>query len=686
MTQLQLFSTVLACGFLVACTVDDKQPSGNGPDYSGSGSDEGSGDGTGSGSDNNSGGADEEDEGIDVLPTYPTQHPRIYVEANRARLTAALAANTPEATRFRNVADRWVNGENIYEFRTWNGALMGALTGDPKYCARAVSVTDAQVAAEEAKIAAGAQPIVAQNSYLHVGDLIGDVMLTYDWCFDAASAAQKTRWLAYANATVWNLWNPTQAHWGATPMVWTGWAVNDAANNYFYSFLRATMITGLAAKGESAQADAWVTQFRDTKVLGQLVPVFDAQLRGGGSREGTAYGVSMRGLFHLYDMWQATTGEKLQAKTKHARQSMRAFMHEVLPTLDRFAPTGDQPRDMTAAFFDYQRQYLQELIAMYPTDSLAPRAKAMLDGSTLPQMARPELLVYDFLYPNADVAAQPMTGLGTNYYASGIGHIFARSSWDTSATWLNLIGGAYTQSHAHQDQGSIMLYKGGWLAYDAVINSDNGIIQETGSHSLVRISNASGPIKQMVGTTSQTVALHEGADWMHAAVDVTAAYKNNASIGKVQRELVYLKPDVVIVYDRVTSVAGTTQTWQLASPVQASLSGATATMAGTHSLAVQRLVPASATTAVTNLANVTGYRGGYRLDETVAGGDVRYLHVLSVDGAVTSATTANDSTVTVQLANGKSATVSFNRDAVGATLTYGGAPLSLSANVDTLVE
>jgi hypothetical protein len=683
MTQLRLVLVVLACGTFAGCVVDEKQPSTSGDDqgsdYSGSGSD-------GSGGDNNAGGADEQEEGLDVLPTYPTQHPRIYVGANKTRLVAALSANTPEATRFRAIADRWVNGESIYEFRTWNGALMGALTGDPKYCAKAVSVTDAQVAAEEAKIAAGTQPTVAFNSYLHAGDLIGDVMLTYDWCFDTATSAQKTRWLRYANQAVWNIWNPTQARWGTTPMVWSGWAVNDAANNYYYSFLRATMLTGLAAKGEDTQADGWITQFRDTKVLGQLVPLFDAELRGGGSREGTAYGVSMRGLFHLYDLWYATTGEKLQAKTKHARQSMRSFMHQTMPTLDYFVPTGDQPRDMTAAFFDYQRQYLQELIAMYPSDPIAPRAKALLDGSTLPTMARPELVVYDFLYPTTTVTAQPLAGLGTDYYASGIGHIYSRSSWDTDATWVNLIGGAYTQSHAHQDQGSLLIYKDGWLASDAVINSDNGIIQETGSHSLVRINNASGPIKQIVGTTSQTVALHAGADWLHAAVDVTAAYKNNASITKVQREMVYLKPNVVVVYDRVTTAAGTTQTWQLESPMAPAMSGAVATISGAHSLRVQRLVPASVTATVTNMANVSGYRGGYRLEEAVAGGDQRYLHVLSIDGSATSATATGDSTVTVQLAGGKTATVAFNRDSVGASLTYGGSAIALGPTVDVLPE
>jgi hypothetical protein len=559
------------------------------------------------------------------------------------------------------------------------------LTGDPKYCAKAISVVDANVTAEEQKIAAGTQPTVAGNSYLEVGTVIGDLALTYDWCFDAVTASQKTRWLAYANATVWNVWNPTQAKWGSVSRPWTGWSTNNPSDNYYYSFMRATMLLGLAAQGENTQATAWITQFRDTKFIGQLVPTFDAQLRGGGSREGTAYGVSHRTLFHLYDLWQATTGEKLQAKTKHARQSLRSGMHQVVPTLDRIAPTGDQPRDHTAAFFDYQRNYLQELIYLYPNDPMSGRAKTLLAGSNVPVMARPELLVYDFLYDN-DVAARPLSEMAQDYYASGIGQLYSRSGWDTAATWINLTGGAYTESHAHQDQGALMIFKGGWLSGDGVMESSNGIIQDTTSHSLVRIRSGSGDVKQNVNTTSSMVALHQGDGWIHAAVDTTAAYGGNAAVQKVQREIVFLKPNTIVVYDRVATPAGTSQVWQLASPTQPTISGATATIAGAHSLKVQRLVPATASTMATSLAGTSVYTGGYRLDETVAGGDVRYLHVLSLDGSTASATVSGDSTVTVNLAGGGSATVAFDRANVGATLTYGGATTTLGAGVDEIPE
>jgi hypothetical protein len=688
MRHQQTMCGVLAIGVaLTACSGSTESMDEDATNESGEGSASDDGD---QGSDysggNNGSGMDTDDDGALVEPTYPTAHPRIYINAHKVRLQAALAANTTAASRFRSTVDGYVNGQNIWGFQAWNAALLGPLTGDPKYCAKAVAAVDAQVASEEALIASGQKPFVAGNSYLEIGPIVGDLALTYDWCFDVVSPAQRTRWLTYANQAVWNVWNHTQARWGSTTFAWTGWSTDNPSDNYYYSFLRATMLLGLAAMGEDAQADTWVTQFRDTKVLGQLVPTFEAQLRGGGSREGTAYGASMRGLWHLYDVWHASTGEKLQARTKHARQSLRVAMHQIVPTLDRFVPTGDQPRDKTAAFFDYQRNYLQELIDMYPNDVNAGRAKSLLAASTLPQMMRPETRVWDFLYDNDGVTEEPLAEMPTDYHASGIGHVYARSSWsDKGATWINFIAGAYTESHAHQDQGSLMIFKDGWLAGDGVLGSTNGIIQDTTSHTLVRVTSGGATVKQKVNTESTLTALHQGDGWLHAASDTTAAY-SNAAVGKMQREIVFLKPNVVVVYDRVATAAGTVQTWQLPTLVAPSIAGTTATIVGTHSLNVQRLAPASGSSVATSLAGQAGYASGYRLDTNVAGGDVRYLHVLSLDGAVASATATGDSSVTINLTSGGTASVAFDRNDTGATLTLGGSTFTLAKGVDELAE
>jgi hypothetical protein len=627
--------------------------------------------------------------GENALPVYPTQHPRIYLTPNRARLSAALTAKTPAATRFKSLVDSWLAGSDIWGFSAWNGALLSQLTGNVAYCTKAVATVEAQVVAAEAKIAANQAPVVAADSYLEVGDKIGDLALVYDWCFPQVSSGQRARWLKYANQAVWNVWHHTTAKWGNATIPWTGWSTNDPSDNYYYSFLRATMLLGLAAKGEDPQADTWIAQFHDTKIMGQLVPTFNADLAGGGSREGTGYGVAMRRLFELYDMWQATTGENLAIRTGHTRQSLLAALHQLVPTRDRVAPTGDLSRDSTAAFFDYHRNYLQELIQQFPTDTLAKRAKTQLAGSSVPAMGSSFMRVYDFLYDNANVTAQPIDGLNTTYYAKGIGELYARSGWDTQASWVNLIAGPYTQSHAHQDQGSLMIYKGGWLAHDAVIHSRSGLTQATTAHSLVRIDSGGAPVRQIANTISKVTALHQGTGYTHVAADLTPAYGGNAAVQKSQRELVYLQPNVVIVFDRVQSTASTQQTWQLVSPVAPSISGATATITNAgHTLKVQKI--SGGTMSVTAMTSVdSDFLGGFRLDERLGGGDQRYLHVLSLDGSVSSTTSAGDSAhpgVTVHLANGRSATVTFNRDIAGATLVLDGVTKALGATVDTLAE
>jgi hypothetical protein len=475
------------------------------------------------------------------------------------------------------------------------------------------------------------------------------------------------------------------ATWGGKKMTWSGWAVDDPSDNYYYSFLRATMLLGLAEKGDDSHGDQWIAQFHDTKLLGELVPKFNSDLVGGGSREGTGYGVSMRGLFELYDFWGGSTTEDIATKTGHTRASMLAMMHQIVPTLDRLAPTGDQSRDSTASLFDYHRNYLQELVYLFPTDPMAPRAQALLAASSLPQMGQQFMFEYDFLYANANVTATQLDGMGTAYYAPGIGEIYARSGWDKHATWVNLIAGPYTESHAHQDQGAIMIYKDGWLGYDAVVDSHSGLRSEVEAHSTMRIVSGGTTVPQKNGS-SQLLALHKGTGYLHAASDITPVY-SGSGITKVQREIVYIEPDCVVVYDRVTSGASGQQVWQLASPAKPTINGAISTVtASGHTLSIQRVSPAGATGSTHDFTSDSDFSGGWRLDETLAGGDQRWLHVLWIDGAVGTVNPIDGNTVSLGLSGGHTAQIGFNANGVGGTLMLNGQTITLGAGVDQLPE
>ncbi|HEX3759378.1 MAG TPA: hypothetical protein VHW23_11760 [Kofleriaceae bacterium] len=637
--------------------------------------------------------------------SFSADHPRIYMKSHKDALVAALKAGTPEATRFKDMVDKWVGGGDVYNFFSWNAALLGQLTGDPKYCAAAIKDVDQQVNDATSQVTGGKLPDVAGDDYLDVGNMIGNLALVYDWCAGSLSADRRGAWLSYADQAVYNVWKPDAAAWGNLKAQWSGWAIDDPSDNYFYSFLRATMLLGLAAHGETPRAEGWLSQFRDTKLGKELVPVFTSQLAGGGSREGTGYGVSQRDVFELYDLWEGSTGERIADLTPHTRASMLSFMHQMVPTLDRIAPTGDQSRDSTAAFFDYHRSYLQDLISLYPADPVAPRAQALLAASSLPQMGQPFMFASDFIYANKNVTASTLDGLNTAYYAPGIGEVYARSGWDKHATWVNLIAGPYTQSHAHQDQGSLMLYKDGWLAYDAVVDSHSGLTQATTAHSVVRLINGGNIVEQQANydlskQDSKVLALHQDKTkgYVHVAADLTNAYGGQSAVQMVQREMVYIQPDTVVVYDRLSTKVGGQVVFQLVSPVSPpTATGTTHTFTTivnppkttvAHTLTLEDVItPPGTTPSIVDMSKEdSDFMGGFRLEETAAAAtNNRFLHVLTIDGAASNIASSGSDGVTMMI-GGQAATVSFNHDNVGATLTLGGQTITLAAGVDPLAE
>jgi hypothetical protein len=616
----------------------------------------------------------------------PSEHPRIYLnEENRARLAGALASGSEPAARFRAMVDDQLAGGDHYAFSAWFAALLGQLTGDGAYGEYAVAMVDDFVTSEESAVAAGDVPTVAFDSYLYVGDHIGDLALTYDWCFDLLTDAQKERWLAYANQAVWNVWHPEEAAWGGEPHPWSGWSINNPSNNYYYSFLRATMLLGLAAHGEHPDADGWITMFRETKLRDQLFPNFNADLEGGGSREGTGYGVSMRRLFELYDIWQASTGENVSVQTPHTLACLPNFLHLTVPTLDRIAPIGDHARDSTAALFDYHRGYVQILTWLFREDALAPYGQWFLGHSALPEMDQGFMAVYDFLYDMPDLSESPLSGLYPAYHAPGTGQVFIRSSWDADAAWINFIAGPYTESHAHHDQGSIMVYKNEWLAYDQNIHSHSGIRQEEELHNLVRVEQAGETIRMVTGAPQANLtALADDPLYSYAAADVTPIYDGDPSISRSEREIVFLKPDVLVVFDRVDAAAGSRRVWQLNSPVEPSLGGDVATIPGSAStLSVQCVLPEGAAASVLDWTADSDMNGGYRLDiaDETADGESRFLCVLSLDGGAETVSATHEAGqlgVMVELAAGGSALVRFDDDASGGMLViYDGTGVEL---------
>lgn len=523
-------------------------------------------------------------------PTYATGHPKIFVNhtATLSCLQQLLASSVTSATRFQTIVNdekaaagnatyTWKEPKN-YLFQSWQSALLYKVKGDASYGTFAVQRIDKFVSDEEALIAAGKVPYVARDSYLDIGQWVGDVALVYDWCYDLLTPTQRTRWVNYMNQAVYNVWNQANARWGGTwnGTAWTGgfasagsaWAVNDPFNNYYYSFLRATMLLGLATNGDDARSTTWINQFRTTKLANQLLPNFNSStLIGGGSLEGTGYGTAMKSLFQLYDWWERSTGERVATLTPHTLSSMAWMLHNITPRADYLAAVGDQARDSTVAMFDYHREYLLSLISLFPQERLSSVSKILLDGSPSENVMQNGFEVFlDYLYQPPTLPSASITDMSPTYWASGPGHLMMRSAWgDATAAFSQFTCGPYVQSHAHHEQGAFQIYRGSWLASSGNTFSSSGIHQNEEFHNLVRITAANGTTVRQVYNSPRCDlnALADNSTYAYAMADVTPVYNGNASVQKVEREYLFIKPSTFVVFDRVKSPAGTSRTWTL---------------------------------------------------------------------------------------------------------------------------
>lgn len=613
------------------------------------------------------------------LSLAPLGKPRILLAdaGTLARLRSQLASGAAGAVRFRTYVDDQLRQGGAYGFEAWHAALMGAVTGEARYCQWAVANTQASVLAEEQRIAAG-QPTEAEyDSYLYVGPLVGNVALVMDWCRSHTTAAQRSRWQAYGNQAVWNVWNPQRARWGSVVRPWSGWSVDNPVNNYYYSFLEATMLLGLASHGENVQAQAWLEVFRLDKLQAQLLPQFTRDLAGGGSREGTGYGTALMGLWRLYDWWEKSTGERVATLTPHTLASLPHFLHSVVPTLDRVAPTGDHARDSTAALFDYHRHYLQVLMRLFPQEPVAGMARSLLDASSVPRMQYGFMLFSDFLYDHADIPARPLSGLNTVHWGAGTGQLAMRSEWASGASYANLICGPYTESHAHRDQGSFVLYRGAWLAQDANLDSHSGIEQDEALHNLVRFETRGSAARQRDSLAPcEMKALADDPLFTYALADATPVYDSDSPVQLSQREFLFLKPDVFIVFDRAEANRdGVQRVFTLNLPAAPAVQGnALVLNRNGHSLQAQRLAPAGLAWATQAWPGLNAeVLGGVRAQASQGSGrSSHFLHVLGLDGAVSSATgTETEEAVSAEvlLRDGRRATVSFPRTGTGGSFT-----------------
>ncbi len=505
-----------------------------------------------------------------------------------------------------------------YGYSATDSVIMYNATSDVKYIDQAIRMMDAFVISENAKINAGTRPDIAFDSYLEVGFYMEQLALTYDFGYSRLSGGQRSSWAAYAEKVLFNLWNYEDAEWGGVAYPWTGWSVEDPGNNYFYSFLKATQLWALASQNLD-----WISFLQEEK-YSILVPFF-YELPGGGSREGTGYGTALGNLFDDYAYWKESTGEDLGAYTSHASNTIDYWIHATVPTFDFFASIGDQSRSAMTLMFDYQRKLVAEAVALNPTSDQAKRgtwwlARVKVEDGGGGFVTGRMRYNYNYKFDLLTQAASQLAPTTTMYDATGTGALFARSGWTSSASWMHTVAGPYDQSHAHQDQGSFSFYRNGWLTITSNVWSNNGIMQDVGTHNVIRFMSGGNAIEQDESTSSKTV--NDDGTVLQVDETLTPVYANSG--GKVtnwRRELTYDRSvHTLAVHDFCTIGGGVTPVWQLHTPAQPVAQGDGSYLAG--DLRITPTLPASPTVNVISMQGLPGsdFDEGYRLDITGGAG------------------------------------------------------------------
>jgi len=539
-----------------------------------------------------------------------------------------VTIGSPAYTRFKNWVDSAVNGSPGYAFAAGEAAMMYQLSNETKYCTLAVNMVERQVADAEAAIAAGRNPEIAGDSYLEVGPMIQDLSMTLVSCGGFVTAAQRTRWSAYAEQSVWNIWNYGSARWGSRSAPWTGWSVDNPGNNYHYSFLEATMYWALATNNAT-----WMGELRNRRI--PALQAYFARLPGGGSSEGTGYGTAQMRLFSLYHLWRDATGADIANSNPHATDTIYYWINATVPTMDRFAPIGDQARNSVPELYDYHRRLVLEARQTANSEA-AQRASTWWlsnimmknsSGVVVPgtQMNSGFNFRYDLL-PAGTVATPPANLV---YHATGVGHLFARTGWDVNAMWVAIVAGPYNESHAHQDQGSFTLFSRDWLAVTANIWSHSGINQGTDVHNIVRFARNGTVARQCESSTKiSTMTVTPGAAGtgdFTANANLTPAFCDNTAVTSWGRQFTFGGRKLT-VRDTFAMTAGTTATFQVNTPVLPTLVNSREATAGR--LRVRVLEPANATIN-SNFSTGKYVEDGARYRIDVTGGTTGYVVELS---------------------------------------------------------
>jgi len=475
--------------------------------------------------------------------------------AHLAALRAKVKDGAPEWTKLERAVEAEWRAPERSRSGAENFALAYLLTGNQRY-ARAAWAKAKTIVTEHT----GTGGRFEARNWYEVGDYLRPVALTYDWCQPALTEGERSELLDFMARAIERVWFDNGQG---------GWQLDDPGGNFHMAYLEATAFGGYALQAAGRPEAARFLRILEEKITrpGGVLDYLDkGDARGGDFYEGANYGQrSKQRLFLALSLIASRGGPNYFTRSRFFEDALRFAVYQAQPGKRVHYPTGNMARTGRQDVSPLDRYYAQ--IAVYhladgPARRLGQWYLERVAPSYDSPFALPSAYWVDVIYRLALPAESPAK-LPLSYLSPGTGLVFMRSSWDDDATSLS-VNGFRSVNYSHQSAavGGLGLWKGDWLVIETQGSSDShcGGGQARSQNAVVAARADHQYVGEQPGMGLRL--FEDGGRWAYVQVDATRTNairperRTTLLLDEWTRDVAFLRPDVVVLYDRVDARPG----------------------------------------------------------------------------------------------------------------------------------
>jgi hypothetical protein len=490
--------------------------------------------------------AAQEDEIIPAAPQIKPGRPRLLLRPHDTPLAISLAQlqSLPRDAEFRQMLDQLKAQQSAAA-----QAMVWLLTKDAAAADRAVR-----------RMRAYRYP--GQVDTFHIFGRLTEFGLAYDWLYDYPGFTRDIK---------------AEVRAGVAPLVAAGLRASDdhVFHNYIWMSAGGVALWALATAGEDAASDRVFDQIRQ-RFNQRLYPAW--RYLEGLPSEPMGYWalyVFTPGAWTLLAAQSATETDLVaKVRTQQGAWLDRHFenlIHSTLPDM-RYIPWGDLQSGPNGGV-TYEMAGVIDGLSWALRSPHGVQFSRWLAAKRGLQRFYGDTAIFYMLYSRhleAHPAWPPLSFLAGNRQS---GHFIARSAWEPGATIVAFRCTDHFGDHHHYDQGSFIIYRNGLLAVDPpVYRTVRGPQQKTEHHHTRLLGGqAQRPArgqwfrsveefqKNLQGgrrlETGDILFSQDAGPWAAVAGQFAQAYDAEV-VESCVRQLLFIRPDKVVVVDRLRAAAG----------------------------------------------------------------------------------------------------------------------------------